>query len=310
MIKGVSMKINTAYVLSVDKNVILELCSGLKDKTDILNVIYLGKEEELSQLKCGANNLFFCELGEYIAEDYVTAIAQKLKEDGSALVFGGNNVKDRAVLAALSALLRTNLLTNVSSIEKDGEELVFSRIVYGGIAEQKTKFVSNFGLVTTAPGLFELIELSDNDKLEKLEVDRKSAVKFIEKAEKEEKTVNLVAADRIVDVGRGLSAEADLELINELAAKIDAAVACSRPVAENDKWLPVSSYLGITGTTVKPDLIITVGVSGQIQHMGGINKSKTIVAINKDANAPIFEHCDFGIVGDLYKIVPKLIEKI
>ncbi|HHU52700.1 MAG TPA: electron transfer flavoprotein subunit alpha/FixB family protein [Clostridiaceae bacterium] len=304
------MKTDVAYVLSVDKDVILEICSGLKDKTDKLNVVYLGSEEELSQLKCGANNLYFGELGEYIAEDYVTAIAQKIKGDDSALVFGGNNVKDRAVLAALSALLKSNLLTNVSSIEKDGEELVFSRVVYGGLAEQKTKFVSNYGLVTTSPGLFELIDLGDNDNIEKLEVAEKSAIKFIEKAEKQEKTVNLVAAERIVDVGRGLSAEEDLGLINELAAKIDAAVACSRPVAENDKWLPVSNYLGITGTTVKPELIITVGVSGQVQHMGGINKSKTIVAINKDANAPIFEHCDFGIVGDLYKIVPKLIEKL
>lgn len=219
-------------------------------------------------------------------------------------------MKDRAVLAALSVLLKTNILTNVSSIEEDGEELIFTRVVYGGLAEQKTKFVSNYGLVTTAPGLFELIELDDNNKIEKLAIDKKSAINFIEKAEKEEKTVNLVAAERIVDVGRGLSDEEDLDLINTLASKIDAAVACSRPVAENDKWLPVSSYLGITGTTVKPDLIIMIGVSGQVQHLGGMNKSKTVVAINKDANAPIFEHCDFGIVGDLYKIVPQLIEKL
>ena len=101
-----------------------------------------------------------------------------------------------------------------------------------------------------------------------------------------------------------------LALCRELAGVLGAEVGCSRPVAENNKWLPKSSYMGITGVQVKPDVILALGVSGQVQHIGGINKSRVIVAINKDKAAPIFKNCDFGLVGDLYKIVPALIKKL
>lgn len=127
---------------------------------------------------------------------------------------------------------------------------------------------------------------------------------------KKEGGVDLVAAKRIVDVGRGLAQEADLELCRKLAAALGAEVGCSRPVAENNKWLPKSNYMGITGVQVKPELIVALGVSGQIQHIGGINKSRVIVAVNKDKSAPIFKNADFGVVGDLYKVVPALIEKL
>ena len=113
-----------------------------------------------------------------------------------------------------------------------------------------------------------------------------------------------------MDVGRGLAQEADLELCRKLAAALGAEVGCSRPVAENNKWLPKSNYMGITGVQVKPELIVALGVSGQIQHIGGINKSRVIVAVNKDKSAPIFKNADFGVVGDLYKVVPALIEKL
>jgi len=127
---------------------------------------------------------------------------------------------------------------------------------------------------------------------------------------KKEATVNLAAAKRIVDVGRGWANEEDLEIPRKLAAALEAEVGCSRPVAENNKWMPKSCYLGITGTQVKPELIVCCGLSGQIQHIGGINKSKVIVAIDKDKSAPIFKNCDFGLVGDMYKIIPALTEKL
>ena len=113
-----------------------------------------------------------------------------------------------------------------------------------------------------------------------------------------------------VEINRGLAKEEDLELCRRLAGALGAEVGCSRPVAENNKWLPKSSYMGITGVQVKPELILTLGVSGQVQHIGGINKARVIVAVNKDKSAPIFKNADFGVVGDLYKVVPALIEKL
>ena len=137
-----------------------------------------------------------------------------------------------------------------------------------------------------------------------------AGIKRIARTEKKEGGTNLVAAKRILDVGRGLAAKEDLEMIRALAKVIGAEVGCSRPVAENNKWLPKANYMGITGVQVKPDFIITLGVSGQVQHIGGINKSKVIISVNKDKAAPIFKNCDFGLVGDIYKIVPALIEKL
>ena len=99
-------------------------------------------------------------------------------------------------------------------------------------------------------------------------------------------------------------------MCRKLAAALEAEVGCSRPVAENNKWLPIASYIGVTGVVVKPELCLLLGVSGQVQHIAGIDKSRIIVAINKDKNAPIFKHADFGLVGDMYKIIPALTEKL
>jgi electron transfer flavoprotein alpha subunit len=102
----------------------------------------------------------------------------------------------------------------------------------------------------------------------------------------------------------------DIGLVKELADVLGGEVACSRPIAEELHWLPEEVYLGISGKKVKPDLYVGVGISGQIQHVTGIRDSKVIFAINRDENAPIFEAADYGIVGDLYQVVPKLVEEL
>jgi electron transfer flavoprotein alpha subunit len=114
----------------------------------------------------------------------------------------------------------------------------------------------------------------------------------------------------VVCVGRGVAKQEDLALVKELAKVLGGEVACSRPIAEEMHWLPEEVYLGISGKKVKPDLYVGIGVSGQIQHVTGIRDSKVIFAINRDENAPIFEAADYGIVGDLYQVVPKLIQEL
>jgi electron transfer flavoprotein alpha subunit len=117
---------------------------------------------------------------------------------------------------------------------------------------------------------------------------------------------NLGVASRVVSVGRGFKAEADLALADALAAALGAAVACSRPVAEGLGWLPRDRYVGISGRVIEPDLYIAAGISGQMQHMIAVRGAKKIVAINSDANAPIFQQADVGVVGDLYAVLPAL----
>ena len=117
-------------------------------------------------------------------------------------------------------------------------------------------------------------------------------------------------ADIIVSAGRGLKKKEDLKLIASLAKVLGGAVGCSRSVAADLKWLPEEHWVGLSGHKVKPKLYIAIGISGQVQHIAGIRDSKTIIAINNDPNAPIFKACDYGIVGDLYEIVPALTKAI
>jgi len=122
--------------------------------------------------------------------------------------------------------------------------------------------------------------------------------------------VDLGAASRIVSIGRGLKAQTDLGLVEALAKAADAELSCSRPIAEGMEWLPKDRYVGISGQHVAPDLYMAIGISGQLQHMVGVRGAKTIVAINSDAEAPVFHDADYGIVGDLYEIVPAITQAL
>ncbi|MGE5422109.1 MAG: electron transfer flavoprotein subunit alpha/FixB family protein, partial [Ignavibacteriales bacterium] len=114
----------------------------------------------------------------------------------------------------------------------------------------------------------------------------------------------------LVCVGRGIENESDLELARDLAAALGGEVACTRPLVEELHWLPEDTYIGLSGLQVKPDLYIGIGISGQIQHLTGIRESRVICAVNRDENAPIFKAADYGIVGDLYEVLPKLIKQV
>jgi len=121
---------------------------------------------------------------------------------------------------------------------------------------------------------------------------------------------NIGNADKVCSVGLGLAAQQDLPIIEALAEAMGAQMGCSRPFAEENKWLPLDRYVGISGQKFKGALYLAIGISGQVQHLGGIRDAKLIAAINSDEKAPIFAHVDYGIVGDLYEIVPLLIKSL
>ncbi|MFQ6089954.1 MAG: electron transfer flavoprotein subunit alpha/FixB family protein, partial [Candidatus Bipolaricaulia bacterium] len=135
-------------------------------------------------------------------------------------------------------------------------------------------------------------------------------VKLARRQGKGEEEVNIEEAETLICVGRGLAEEEDLEMIRELAAALGGEIGCTRSLSFDYHWLEESRTVGISGKRCKPRLCISIGVSGQIQHTMGIMGSKIIVAINKDPQAPIFKVADYGIVGDLYQVVPKLIERL
>ena len=129
-----------------------------------------------------------------------------------------------------------------------------------------------------------------------------------ERRSKTASNVDLGKARRVIGIGRGLLAKEDLQMVWDLASALDAEVGCSRPIAEGEHWMDRERYVGVSGVLLKSDIYLALGISGQIQHMVGGNGAKTIIAVNKDKNAPIFQYADYGLVGDIYKVVPLLTE--
>ena len=306
------MSMQTIFVMSDEASALSELCAGAGAVAARVTAILFGSEAEAAGAAgCGADRLLYCQPSDgAVPEDYAAAVAQEVKKEASALVIVNNTIRGRCLAGKLGVLLDTAVLTSVNALERSGEELVCCRMVYGGMAQRSEVFTKPYGVLTVGGGVFEAAAEPAQAAVAPFEGLPQGGLKRIACTPKKEGGVDLVAAKRIVDVGRGLAQEADLELCRKLAAALGAEVGCSRPVAENNKWLPKSNYMGITGVQVKPELIVALGVSGQIQHIGGINKSRVIVAVNKDKSAPIFKNADFGVVGDLYKVGPALIEKL
>jgi len=306
------MSMQAVFVVSDQPAILPELCAGARTVAgQVTAILFAGEAAAKDAAACGADTLLYREVpADGAAEDYAAAIAQEVKKVPSALVIVSNTIRGRCLAGKLGVLLDTAVLTSVTALENNGGEAVCRRMVYGGTAQRAQVFTAAYGVITVGAGVFEAPASPAQAAVAPLEGEPQGTLRRLERSEKKEGTVNLVAAKRIVDVGRGLAKEEDLELCRRLAEVLGAEVGCSRPVAENNKWMPKSCYMGITGVQVKPDLIVTVGVSGQVQHIGGINKSRVIVSINKDKAAPIFKNADFGLAGDLYKILPALIEKL
>lgn len=218
---------------------------------------------------------------------------------------------DQEIAAGLGAHLQTGCLTAITGIGVDDATLKIAREVFGGLAHLNLKTEKKPYVITVAAScLNEQTPGDEPAEFEEIQVDKDSSSADLLESKIIEKSVDLTSAKKIVSVGRGIDKEENIEIIEKLAKAIGAEMGCSRPISEDFKWLPVERQVGLTGETVKPDLYMAIGISGQVQHVVGMRDSKIVIAINNNKNAPIFEFCDYGIVGDLFEIVPILTEKI
>lgn len=245
--------------------------------------------------------VWFGDPGKAPVEAFATAVADALA-DASGAVLSASRPGDRVLLGAVAARLQAAVLTDATSVAADGDGLVVKCVVSGGIAERTVAvtgpvaLVLDGGSVPAASGTAPVEEVAATPL----------GITVVETNVSEVDQVDLGAALRVVGIGRGLKAEADLAMIQALAGATKAEVACSRPVAEGLNWLPKDRYIGVSGAHISPDLYFAIGISGQLQHMVGVRGAKTIVAINSDANALVFNDADYGLVGDMYKLVPAL----
>lgn len=177
---------------------------------------------------------------------------------------------------------------------------------FGGIAERVQKAAGNVAIYTIGAGVFDGAEGANGSVAEQEWVAPARPVKVVSSQVIEKSGVNLFKADVVVAAGRGFAEESQLSMANDLCDKLGAGLACSRPLTEGVNWLPTERYVGVSGLMLTPKAYIAVGISGQMQHMVGCNRSGAIFAINKDKNAPIFKQCDFGLVGDIKDVLPAI----
>jgi electron transfer flavoprotein alpha subunit len=248
-------------------------------------------------------------------EAYVPVLAQAAAQEDPDVILMGATQRGKEMAARLSARLGTGLCSNCTAFEVDAGKrlLVMERLLYGGAGVQRVVCATRPQMATIPARTFEPAppgEKGGDGTIRELPFAPASAVKVLHRTPKVREAVDIREAKVVVCVGRGVEKKEDVRLARDLADALGGEVACSRPIAEELRWLPEEVYLGISGKKVKPDLYVGVGVSGQIQHVTGIRDSKVILAINRDENAPIFEAADYGIVGDLYQAVPILIEEL
>ena len=227
--------------------------------------------------------------------------------DASIIIFA-NSYAAKMIAPRLAIKLKVGIASNVITVPSSISPVTITRKAFSGKAIEKTVINSEKAILTLAPNAFGLVECGGNCSIEKISSTENGMV-TIEGKEVASGKVSLAEAEIIVSGGRGLKGAENWGMIEELADLLGAATACSKPVADIG-WRPHGEHVGQTGKAVAPNLYIAIGISGAIQHLAGVNSSKVMVVINTDPEAPFFKAADYGIVGDAFQVVPKLIEEI
>lgn len=240
-------------------------------------------------------------------ESYAGSVADALRARDARCIVFQDGTQDRLVAGLVAARLGASAIV---AAELPCDPSTVNRLAYGGLAIATEQVVAQTTVlvVSNLPAIEQ--PTAGAGVAEPLAGTARDGVRIIEERATADRTVDLGGARRVVGVGRGFAEQDDLALAQEIADKLGAELACTRPIAEGVGWMPAERYLGVSGASIKPDLYLAIGLSGQVQHMVGVNHSKVIVAINKDKSAPIFSHVDFGIVGDLYQVLPELAKQL
>jgi electron transfer flavoprotein alpha subunit len=262
----------------------------------------------------GAQKIFVADdptLADYTAEGYASVLANLIKQTEPSLVLVGATTTGKDLAPRLAARLAVGLASDCTGFTWQDGQLLFTRPIYAGKAIATVKEEVRPFMATIRPNIFPAPEpdTSRDALVENIPADAgEIRAKVVEMIKEAGDRIELTEADIVVSGGRGLKAPENFALIEELAGVLGAAVGASR-AAVDAGWKDHSYQVGQTGKVVTPTLYIACGISGAIQHLAGMKTSKYIVAVNKDREAPIFKVADYGIVGDLFKVIPVLVEE-
>ncbi len=248
-------------------------------------------------------------LTKYTPDGYAKLLADAMESNNADVLIMGATAMGKDLGPRVAARLNAAMATDCTKVEKDGDELKITRPMYAGKVHATIRLTSAKKVVTVRPNVFTAQENPATAAVEEqaADVDFKTVVTEIISGAQGK--LDVTEADIIVSGGRGMKGPENWHLIEELAGLLGAATGASR-AAVDAGWRPHDEQVGQTGKTVSPSLYIAVGISGAIQHLAGMSSSKYIVAINKDPEAPIFKVADYGIVADLFEVVPRMIEEL
>lgn len=240
---------------------------------------------------------------------YAKVIADASQQLNAGVVVFSHNQSGKAVAAAVAARLKAGLVSGAVALPDTSKGFVVKKSVFSGKAFANVSINSPIKIISVNPNSFQVKKTGSVATIEQLTVTVDEPKVKVVSVNKVKGEVPLTEAEIVVSAGRGLKGPENWKMIEDLAHVLHAATACSRPVADSG-WRPHHEHVGQTGIQIAPNLYIAIGISGAIQHLAGVNRSKTIVVINKDPEAPFFKAADYGIVGDAFEIVPKLTEAI
>lgn len=297
------------------KKISLEMLGGAskiaEEKGGRVFAFVFGRIADIERLfSKGADKIYYFE-GEnvYKPEIFSNFIKEIIEKEGISLFICGSTINGRDLAARISAKLSSSFGQDIVDFKIENGKVKVKRPVFAGKAYIWEEFLRERVVLTVRPNVFQIVESGKSGEVERKNLQGEERFKLVELKQKGEEEPDVSEADIIVSGGRGVGSSQGFEPLRKLAKTLNAAVGASR-AAVDAGWIDHSHQVGQTGKTVSPSLYIACGISGAMQHLAGMRTSKVIVAINKDPNAPIFEVADYGIVGDLFEIVPALEEEI
>jgi electron transfer flavoprotein alpha subunit len=309
------------WVFSESPQLMLELLGkarGLADSLGTEVVAVTSTEDGNKLVQSGADIVLTMTdpaFGSFQVDTYTDAFENLVTERKPDILLIGATRNGLEFAPRLAERLKTGCVTEATRLELDAEKkyLLMDRVTWGGNLVETHISKTKPQIATVAKGLFSATPPDATRKGEVIKVEPKfnpPSTRLVETKPKPVKGVKLGDAPIIVSFGRGVRKKEDMTLVEQLAQTVGGVVSCSRPIAEDLRWLPEDQYVGLSGQKVSPKVYFALGISGQIQHLTGIRNSRVIVAVNNDPKAPIFEFSDYNVIADLYEFVPALIDAV
>jgi electron transfer flavoprotein alpha subunit len=296
------------------KKASLESMSYATKVAELLKVpcegVLLGKSPvEVSSLgKYGIKKIYYVndeKLNHFDSQVYTKVIAQVAESAGSKVIIFPNNVDGKAIAPRLSVRLKAGLVSGAVALPETSNGFVVKKNVFSGKAFANISLATDRKIISLNPNSYKVVESGGTAEVVPFSANVEANKVKVVRVNKAKGEVPLTEAEIVVSGGRGMKGPENWGIVEDLAKALHAAMACSRPVADSH-WRPHNEHVGQTGIAIAPNLYIAIGISGAIQHLAGVNRSKVIVVINKDPEAPFFKAADYGIVGDAFEIVPKI----